>query len=384
MPSLADITTALDRWYPPATAESWDAVGLTCGDPSADVRRVLLAVDCVPATVAEAVRIGAQLLLTHHPLLLSAVHGVPVTDPKGAMVHTLVRAGVAHFAAHTNADIAEHGVSEALARTLQLHDVRPLVPLPAPARDQLAVLVPAEALDRVRAALSEAGAGTLGRYADCSFTVTGTGTFRPLPGARPAVGAVGELTRLSEQRLSMSLPRARRAQVLAALRQAHPYEEIAWELSEQPAADGPTGSGRIGVLREPVPLAAFVEHVARRLPPTVWGVRAAGRPDQLITTVAVCGGSGGSYAAQARSARADVLVTADLKHHSTLEVVTERDAPSRPAPMALVDAAHWATEAPWLDAVAALLRGEFREPVEVVVSGQVTDPWTLHTPSLSQ
>lgn len=383
MPSLADVITALDRWYPPDTAESWDAVGLTCGEESGPVGRILIAVDCVPATVTEAVEAGAQLLLTHHPLLLGAVHGVPAGDPKGALVHRMIRAGVAHVAAHTNADVAEHGVSESLAHALGLRELRPLVPLPAPARDQLAVLVPAEALEQVTAALSAAGAGTLGRYADCSFTVTVTGTFRPLAGARPVFGEVGELTRLTEQRLSMSLPRARRAAVLAALRDSHPYEEIAWDLSEQPALDGPTGSGRIGVLPAPQTLADFTAEVARRLPPTVWGVRAAGRADQLISTVAVCGGSGGGYADQARAAGADAFVTADLKHHSALEAVTERDGGGL-APMALIDAAHWATEAPWLETVAGLLRGEFGGSVEVLVSGLVTDPWTLHAPSLSQ
>lgn len=109
MPLLSDLLRALDDWYPPATAESWDAVGLSCGDPGTAVDTVLVAVDCVPDTVDEAIRAGAQLLLTHHPLFLSGVHGVPATDPKGAMAHRMIRAGVAHFAAHTNADVAEHG-----------------------------------------------------------------------------------------------------------------------------------------------------------------------------------------------------------------------------------------------------------------------------------
>ncbi len=126
MPTLGELTALLDRWYPPAHADSWDAVGLVCGDPADDVHRVLLAVDPVLAVADEAVALGAQLVVTHHPLLLTGVHGVAATDPKGAVVHRLVRAGCGLLAAHTNADSPALGVSESLALALGLVDVRPL------------------------------------------------------------------------------------------------------------------------------------------------------------------------------------------------------------------------------------------------------------------
>ncbi len=377
MPRLAEVLAALDDWYPPATAESWDAVGLTCGDPDAPAGRILLAVDCVAATVAQAVESGAELLLTHHPLLLSGVHGVPATDPKGGLVHRMIRAGVAHFAAHTNADIAVHGVSDALARCLGLTVTAPLAADPAPALDQLTVYVPPAEADRLISALTGAGAGALGNYDRCSFAVEGRGSYRPLPGADPADGEIGVLTRKPELALSVVLPRNRRAAVLAAMRQAHPYEEVAFELTEQPRLDAGTGTGRIGRLAEPMTLRDFVGYAARRLPSTAWGIRAAGRPDQLISSVAVCGGSGASYTDLARSRGADVYLTSDLKHHSTIEAVTELDR-GPDAPMALVDAAHWATEWPWLPVAADLLRQKFGSAVEVSVSALVTDPWTLH------
>jgi putative NIF3 family GTP cyclohydrolase 1 type 2 len=140
---------------------------------------------------------------------------------------------------------------------------------------------------------------------------------------------------------------------------------------------GRRGTGRIGALDEPVPLAEFVRRAAQVLPKTVWGVRAAGDPQRPVRTVAVCGGSGGSLAETARAAGADAFLTADLKHHPAVEAVTERGG----AGMALVDAAHWATEAPWLDHLAAALRGRFGTTVDVRVSRQVTDPWTLHVPT---
>jgi dinuclear metal center YbgI/SA1388 family protein len=128
---LSEITAALDARYPPAFAEHWDAVGLVCGDPHEPVRRVLFAVDPVAAVVDELIETGADLLVTHHPLFLTPVHGVPAADPKGRLVHRLIRAGAALFVAHTNADRArEHGVNDALAAAVGLHDAVPLVPAP--------------------------------------------------------------------------------------------------------------------------------------------------------------------------------------------------------------------------------------------------------------
>lgn len=295
------------------------------------------------------------------------------------MVHQMIRAGLAHFVAHTNADVAAHGVSEALAQRLALSNCRPLEPDVAPGLDQLTVFVPPPAVDGLLTALAEAGAGAVGDYSECSFVVDGIGRFRPLSGANPAIGEVGVLSRIPEARVSMVLPRSRRSAVLAAMRAQHPYEEVAYELCEQPPHAGSTGTGRIGVLAQPMTLREFTGYVATRLPRTVWGVRAAGPPDQLISTVAVCGGSGAGYAELARQAGADAYLTADLKHHSTIEAVAEQEGIST-SPLALVDAAHWATEAPWLDTVAGKLNEEFGDLLKLRVSTLVTDPWTLHMP----
>lgn len=266
--TVAEVTGHLERCYPPEWAESWDRVGLVLGEPDAPVRRVLLAVDCVPETADEAVEAGADLLVVHHPLLLRGVSSVAPTTYKGRIVHRLIRAGVALFVAHTNADVAAPGVSDALAARVGLTGCAPL---------------------------------------------------------RPAVG---------------------------------------------PAAGDGRGHGRVGDLPEPVPLSEFVEAVGARLPATAWGVRAAGDPDRLVRRVAVCGGAGDAFLADAVRAGADAYLTADLRHHP----VSEHVAAGGPA---LVDAAHWATERPWLDAVAALLRAD--TGIAATVSDIVTDPWTLHT-----
>lgn len=376
MPDLGELVTAMDGWFDPAEAEAWDAVGLVCGDPGERVDRIVLAVDAVPATVVETIDYGAQLLITHHPLLLSAVHGVPANDPKGGLVHRMIRGGVAHFVAHTNADVARPGVSDALAERVGLHEIRPLAELTEQV-DKLVVFVPEPDADALIDVLAAAGAGRLGDYERCAWTTSGTGTFRPLAGASPAIGSIGDVERVAEVRVEMVVPSHARAAVLAALRSAHPYEEPAFDVFPTVPTASARGSGRVGELPEAMALSDFGNHVARALPSTAWGVRAAGDPNRPVRTVAVCGGSGASYIEDARRAGADAYVTADLKHHATVEAVTERG----PDAMALVDAAHWATESPWLDALAVALRDRFGTTVDVRVSRQVTDPWTLHIPS---
>jgi dinuclear metal center YbgI/SA1388 family protein len=262
--TVHDVVAALEAAYPPELAEPWDAVGLVCGDPKEPADRVLICVDPVESTVDEAVALGAQMIVAHHPLLLKGVHGVPASTPKGSLVHRLIREGVALYCAHTNADSAAPGVSDALAEAI----------------------------------------GILVR--------------RPLSG------------------------------------------------------DGPTGLGRIGDLPEPMSLDEFVQQVADRLPETVTGIRAAGDPKRLIRTVAVCGWAGDSLLPDAANARVDAYVTADLRHHVSGEHLDS--AVSAPA---LVDLSHWASEWPWCEQAAGVLRAAFGGNVETHVSTRRTDPWTL-------
>jgi dinuclear metal center YbgI/SA1388 family protein len=268
-PTVLDVVNALDRRYPRDWAEAWDRVGLVLGDLAHPVRRVLCVVDCVPETVDQALTVGADLVVAHHPLLLKPVSSIAPDTYKGRIIHRLIRGDVALYAAHTNADVANPGVSDALAARLGLRDLRPL---------------------------------------------------------RPALSSDG------------------------------------------PDGDG-RGTGRIGRLPAPMTLAELTHHASLTLPKTTWGVRAAGRPDRVISTLAVCGGAGDPFLADATAADVDAYLTADLRHHP----VSEHIAGGGPA---LLDAAHWATERPWLDDLAAHLRADCG--VETVVSDLDTDPWTVH------
>ncbi len=283
--------------------------------------------------------------------------------------------------------MARPGVNDALAALFDLQDTRPLQPVQA--RDgrlaKLVVFVPREDRARLLDVLASAGAGAIGAYDRCAWWAEGTGTFRPLPGAQPAIGAVDRIEQVVEARLEMVVPRGRTADVLAALRAAHPYEEPAYDLLPMLDVDpsrASKGLGRVGDLPEPTTLGAFLDVAAARLPRTAWGVRSTGDPDRPVRRVAVCGGSGGELAGAAAAAGADVFLTSDGRHHYTADAVAEHD-------LAVVDAAHWATEWPWLASAADVLRTGLESRAEAgppdrlllpvtTVSDLRTDPWTLH------
>jgi dinuclear metal center YbgI/SA1388 family protein len=366
---LGDVVQLLHTWYPPSTAESGDAVGLVLGDPADQVSKVLFAVDPTETVAREAAEWGADLLVVHHPLFLSAVTSVAATTPKGRTLAILAKAGCALLTAHTNADQAVGGVSEAMALALGLSDLQPLIPAPMTPLDKVIVFVPADAAAPVRAAMAEAGAGALGHYDHCSFQTTGEGRFRPLEGADPAVGTVGTIEALPEERLEMVLPRSVRTAVVTALKAAHPYEEPAYDVVE--LADpglALTGAGRRGVV-EPTTLAAFAEKVASALPATAHGVRIAGDPDREVRRVAVCGGAGDFLLDRLAGSDVDVYVTSDLRHHRAGEFL-EKGGP------ALLDVAHWAAEWTWLPVVQARVDAALGDTVETRVSTVNTDPWT--------
>lgn len=274
VPRLSEVIAALDALWPAERAESWDAVGTVVGEPDQEVSRVLFAVDPVQETVDEAVGLGADLLVTHHPLYLRGTTTVAASTFKGRVVHTLIKNDIALHVAHTNADTADPGVSDALAGALDLNVVRPLVPDP-------------------------------------------------------------------------SDPEGRR------------------------------GLGRVCEPTHPLTVRELAARAAERLPATAQGIRVAGDPEATVRTVAVSGGSGDSLFDHVRAAGVDAFLTADLRHHPVSEARAHN-------PLALLDAAHWATEWPWCELGAAQL-DEISDrhgwDLRVHVSKTVTDPWTAHVAS---
>lgn len=369
---VRDVVAVLDDLYDPTRAHDWDAVGTVLGDPEAPVGRVLFAVDPVQAVADEAVEWDADLVVVHHPLWLKGVTAFAATTPKGRVAHTLVSHGIALHTCHTNADSPTLGVSESMALALGLTDLRPLDPDPEPALDAWTVFVPRDSADVVLAAMHDAGAGQVGDYDRAAFRADGIGQFRPLEGADPAVGAVGEVEQVAETRLEVVAPRSSRERIREAMIAAHPYEEVAHGVVEIAGRPADRGSGRIGTLASPTTVREFAVTVREALPDHHSAGRVAGDLDREVRTVAVCGGSGDFLLGAASAAGADVYVTSDLRHHPVSEHLEAGGC-------AVIDVPHWAAEWTWLPVAAAVLAERVRG-IEVRVSEQVTDPWSAAVP----
>jgi len=341
---LSEIVRALEAACPAALAAEWDRVGLHAGDGEQEVARIVVALDADGQTIEHALSAGADLLVTHHPLFRDAPLRFTDDDADGERIASVLRAGLAVYSIHTNFDVISGGVSDILAARLGLTDVSVLAG--SGSLRKIVVFVPQEHVENVFLAMANAGAGHIGAYRECSFRVSGEGTFTAPPDAHPAPGKAGRANTVEEIRLETTVPREALARVLEAMRAAHPYEEIAYDVYALQAERSDVGFGRIGRI-DPVSLEAFASECATRL--DVDTVRWAGRADTEVKTVAVCGGSGGNMIGAAASKGADVLVAGDLRYHDSQRAMAMG--------LALVDSGHQGTETAAVPALAELVTG---------------------------
>ncbi len=330
------VIDAMEKIAPRYLAESWDNVGLLLGDPSQDVTKIRVVLDVTPEIAERAIADGVDLIVAHHPLIFRAINSIRYDLPQGKLISSLIKNDVAVYAAHTNLDTANGGVSDILAQRLNLQQIEQLAVGYSEQLVKLAVFVPQSHADQVREAIGRAGAGHIGNYSHCTFQCDGTGTFLPLDGTHPFLGKKGKLERVAEVRIETIMPDRITRKVVKAMLNAHPYEEVAYDLYPLNNTGKSLGLGRIGVLEKPVLLAEFAQSVKKAL--QTQSVTIAGPVEKTISKVAVCGGSGAGLIHEAAFAGADVLVTGDVKYHEAQDALA--------AGLAIVDAGHFATERP--------------------------------------
>ncbi|MBM4041649.1 MAG: Nif3-like dinuclear metal center hexameric protein [Planctomycetes bacterium] len=335
-PTVATVVEALHTIAPPELAEAWDNVGLLVGDPEAPCQRVLVSLDVDAALLRRAAKAGAQLIITHHPPFLSPLRRVAADDPAGRLVLDAARRGIALAAAHTNYDLADGGVNDVLASLLGLQGIEPLARSDRSALAKLVVFTPETDLAPVIQALSDAGAGVIGQYRECTFRTPGTGTFRGLEGANPTIGQVGRREEVPELRLEAVVPLALADRAAAAARAAHSYEEPAIDIYPLAGGRHDVGIGRCGRLPKPMPAARLLRLIKQRL--GVPTLHAVGTLRRTVRRVAVLGGSGGKHIADAARRGCDLFLTGDVTHHQALA--------AEAAGLLVVDATHAGTEQP--------------------------------------
>jgi dinuclear metal center YbgI/SA1388 family protein len=309
---IADIIKELERWAPPVLQEEYDNSGLQVGDPGAEARAALIALDCTEAVVAEAVKRGCNLIIAHHPVIFRGLKRLTGANAVERTLLAAIRHNVAIYAFHTNLDNVLTGVNAEIGACLGLQDLRVLEPKPGQLR-KLVVFVPLAHAEAVRNALFAAGAGHVGRYDECSFNLEGHGTFRAGEGTNAFVGEKGVRHTEPEVRVETIFHAPLERGIMEALRSAHPYEEIAYEVNPLSNTHQDVGSGAIGRLDVPLDEAEFLARVKAAFGAAA--VRHTGLRGRPVERVAVCGGAGAFLISRAMGAGADAFITADVKYH---------------------------------------------------------------------
>lgn len=347
MPTIADFTAYLERFAPCGTAADWDNVGLLLGDPAASVNRVMTCLTLTPDVAAEAVREGANLIVSHHPVLFRGVKKLTATTPDGQAVLPLLRAGIGVYSPHTAFDNCAGGINDGLCTRLGLQKVAPLRPR-VKNQCKLVVFVPDTDLQKVSDAVFAAGAGVIGQYNECSFRLAGTGTFYGTDSTNPVVGQKGRREEVSEWRLEVVVPENQVAGVVSAMRKAHSYEEPAFDVYPlKPGTDG--GEGRFGELPQPVSLGELAKRAKQTL--NAAAVQMVGDQSRTVRTVALACGAAGEYLSDAIKRKADVFLTGEVRFHDALT--------ARGANIALILPGHYATERPAVEDLAVRLASDF-------------------------
>ena len=340
---LNELLTAFRTVAPEALAEGWDKVGLHAGSLSQDVSAGLLCIDLTHAVIDEALSNQCQLILAYHPPIFSPLQSLTDEGPwsQTRMVRC-VREGLTVYSPHTALDAARGGMNDWLCEGLGAGTAEPIAPT-GQRRDEykVVVFVPAENEAAIRQAMAEAGAGWIGNYRECSFSADGEGGFRPIEGANPTIGQVGSRETVAERRLEMIVSGQHLASVVAALRQAHPYEEPAIDLfklePEPVAADQQTGVGRLLTLDEPIDADTLADRAKALLGMSAVKLAKPAVDNGPIRTIAVCPGAGGKLF---ESVQADAYFTGEMQHHHVLDLQQQG--------RTVVLAGHTNTERPFL------------------------------------
>ncbi len=342
---VRDVCAVINHLAPPILAAPWDKPGLAIGSPDAKVRNVLIALGVNPDVIRAAKQAKANMIVSHHPVIWEPLATLRTDDPHTAMCLEIAKSKIACFSAHTNLDVVPGGVNTVLAERIGLVNTEPLFPVAEAEQVKLVTFVPEKYLSTVRDAVCAAGAGVIGDYTDCSFSGIGVGTFKPGETSTPFAGAKNRLNEESEHKFEVIVLKAKLPAALQALSEAHPYEEVAYDIVKLENCDASISLGLRGALTRSVSLDTFASSVRKVL--DVSHLRVIGNAKQKVREIAVMGGSGGGQIGDLPD-DIDVFVTGDVKYHDA-ELAAIRG-------ISVVDAGHAGTEKWIVPTLASYLR----------------------------
>ena len=333
-----EIIKYLEAWAPKGIAWDKDNVGIQVGNPGLRIKNIMLSLDLNEEVIDNAIKENCNFIITHHPLLFYPLKNLDFSRNKTSlMIEKLIKNSISLYSAHTNLDFTKHGVSYQLAKRLTLKNIKFLKNL-SENQLKLSVFVPLTHIDKVAEAIHQSGAGVIGEYSNCSFRTSGTGTFKGSNASNPSIGKKNVVEFIEEVKLEVLVDNWKLNDVIASMKKAHPYEEVAFDVFPLKNFNANYGVGAIGELNKALHKKEFLDFVSSKLKTT--GLKYVNGKVNSIKTVAVCGGSCSELLDEAINKNADAFITADLKYH------TFQDAEGR---ILLVDAGHYETEVPILD-----------------------------------
>lgn len=309
---IIEIVSALERFAPLPLQDGFDNAGLQIGLTDVEATGALLCLDVTESVIDEAIGLGYNLIISHHPLLFKGYKSITGKDYVERCILKAIKNDLVIYSAHTNLDNAPQGVNFKIAEKIGLQNVQILSPK-TESLLKLVTFVPNNHADDVRKALFEAGCGTIGNYDECSYNLKGEGTFRANEGTQPYCGKVGSQHREQEVRIETILPFYKRTEAIKAILKSHPYEEPAYDIYPIKNDWMQAGAGVIGELKEPISELEFLKCVKKTF--EVGCLKHNKLKGREIQTVALCGGSGAFLLSNAIRKRADVFLTGEIKYH---------------------------------------------------------------------
>lgn len=313
---IKNVSHFLETIAPSTYQEAYDNSGLLIGQADDEVTGVIITLDVTEAVIDEAIKNGANLIVAHHPLIFNGIKRLNGNHWVGRCIIKAIKNDIAIYAIHTNLDNVKNGVNGKIAEKLGLKDTRILSSKPS-TLTKLVTFAPVDHVSKVLSALYNVGAGEIGNYDHCSFQVDGTGTFRPGEESKAFIGSKGEDESVSEKRIELIFENFKTKQILDALKANHPYEEVAYYLSDLSNINQDVGSGLIGQLQEPMESEKFLLFLKKSMNTPM--IRHTEIHKKMIQSVAVCGGAGSFLLKKAIAAKADIFITGDFKYHEFFE-----------------------------------------------------------------
>lgn len=362
--NLKSFIKKVEQKYPLGLAYDWDNVGLLVGDFDMDIKKILVVLEANEKVIDEAISKDVDLIVTHHPFIFKKMNKINTSDLKGKLIHKLIKNDIALYSMHTNFDIAFEGLNDYFMEIIGIEETKVLDITSSEVLYKLAVYVPTTHVEKVKESLAKAGAGHIGNYSNCSFSTQGIGNFKPLEGTNPYIGQIGEVESVEEVKIETIVPQRVLGGVINSMLNAHPYEEVAYDIYKLENKGKIYGLGRIGKLDSTINLKELCNNIKKKL--NMSHIRVVGDLNSSIKKVAVVTGSGADMIKKAQRSGADVIITGDVKYHDAQDALDMS--------MNVIDCGHFDTEDIFKDVMERFL-GNIDE-IEVIKSEIYLNPFT--------